>query len=397
LNIVKPREQVDFELNRRLLNRYRFVEQETLRMLAGWLPATARMELKLAMGRWLWEDAQHVQQFYQRLKEVQKPAFQSTGDPALELCMEEVRHAPDAEAFLTGILRVIKPALIAAYRWHLTQTFANADAPTLYVLRHILLDEEEQVRQAGEVLGHVPASEWETYVAGLLAAAGGVTGQAERAEPPAPSRDRTSFVPPRQAARDDRFTVPDRSAAGSMVSDPDSERLGEFESYSREMLAAETVALVLFLTPNMPWQFTYDAARHCYDETRHCKLGIDWLTQHGVDYTCVSQMTRIYAWRSQYAPATQYALLTMGNEAHVFPYRHKRLAAYRASGDTLSTQFVSYDIADERNHVAYGRRWLPELMARFGIKKDVKEFVDDTVRCWEEEYRSGLLPLHNEQ
>ena len=80
MDIAKPREQVDFELNRRLLNRYRFVEQETLRMLAGWLPATARMELKLAMGRWLWEDAQHVQQFYQRLKEVQKPAFQSTGD-----------------------------------------------------------------------------------------------------------------------------------------------------------------------------------------------------------------------------------------------------------------------------------------------------------------------------
>ena len=116
-----------------------------------------------------------------------------------------------------------------------------------------------------------------------------------------------------------------------------------------------------------------------------------------MDYTCVHQMTRIYAWRSQYDPATQYTLLTMGNEAHVFPYRHKRLATYRASGDALSTQFVSYDIADERNHVAYGHRWLPELMARHGIKKDLKEFVDDTVRCWEEEYPSGLLPLHTGQ
>ena len=134
------------------------------------------MGLKLAMGRWLWEDAQHVQQFYQRLKEVLKLAFQLTGDPRLERCMEEARHAPDAVAFLAGIMRVIKPALIAAYRWHLSQTFANADAPTLYILRHILLDEEEQVRQAGEALSDVPASEWETYVAGLLAAAGGVTG-----------------------------------------------------------------------------------------------------------------------------------------------------------------------------------------------------------------------------
>ena len=63
--MITPAEQIDFELNKQLLNRYRFIEHETVRILAAWLPATARMELKLAMGRWLWEDAQHVQQLYQ--------------------------------------------------------------------------------------------------------------------------------------------------------------------------------------------------------------------------------------------------------------------------------------------------------------------------------------------
>ena len=33
----------------------------------GWLPATAQMELKLAIGRLLWEDAQHVQHLYEKL------------------------------------------------------------------------------------------------------------------------------------------------------------------------------------------------------------------------------------------------------------------------------------------------------------------------------------------
>ena len=39
--IVDPPEQVDFTHNKQLLNRYRFVEYEMLRILAAWLPATA--------------------------------------------------------------------------------------------------------------------------------------------------------------------------------------------------------------------------------------------------------------------------------------------------------------------------------------------------------------------
>ena len=122
----------------------------------------------------------------------------------------------------------------------------------------------------------------------------------------------------------------------------------EFENYSQEMLAAETVALIMHLSPEMPWTFVFDSARHCYDETRHCLLGIEWMRQHGLDYTSVPQNIRIYEWRSQYDAATQYCLLTRGNEAHAFPYRHESLAKYEAAGDLLSAQYVSYDMADER-------------------------------------------------
>ena len=128
MEIVTPTEQIDFELNKRLLNRYRFIEHETLHILAGWLPATAQMELKLAMGRLLWEDAQHVQHLYHRLREVQTPAFRPPGDEVLERLMAEAIHAPNEWDLLAGIFRVIKPALVKAYRWHIEQTFANPDA-----------------------------------------------------------------------------------------------------------------------------------------------------------------------------------------------------------------------------------------------------------------------------
>ncbi len=397
MQTIIPKEQIDFETNKRLLNRYRFIEYEILRILTGWLPATANMDLKLAMGRLLWEDAQHVQYLYQRLREIQTPAFRPPGDAALEQLMAEAIHAPNELDLLAGLFRVIKPALVAAYEWHRAQTFANPDAPTLYAFKHILVDETEQVDWAAAALADHPVGAWEAYITELLTAAGGVTGMAAR--PPAPNAPpiRTEFVAPRQAARDSRFSLVNRNA-GQVIREQNTEtrRQLEFESYSQEMLAAETVALVIYLSPQMPWEFTYDSARHLYDETRHCRLGIEWLAQHGLDYLQVPQNTRIYAWRSQYDPATQYTLLTMGNEVHAFPYRQESIAAYKAINDQLSIQYISYDMADERTHVAYGKKWIPELLKAQGIKTPVDEFVDQTVARWEAEYRSGLLPVPGE-
>ena len=48
---------IDIDTNRRLLNRYRFVQHESMRILAGWLPRAAAFELKCEMGRSLWENA----------------------------------------------------------------------------------------------------------------------------------------------------------------------------------------------------------------------------------------------------------------------------------------------------------------------------------------------------
>jgi hypothetical protein len=387
-------ESVDFRQNKQLLNRYRFVEHELVKILAGWLPATPQMETKLELGRLVWEDAQHVRQLLLRLREVQSPALRPPDDEPLERLMREAIHAPTATALLGGLFRVIKPALVAAYRWHSDQTFANPDAPTRYYLRHILLDEMSQVDWAQSALAQEPSGEWEQYIAALLAAAGGVTGQDERPAVPERPACWTAFQPPRTAARDARFTTLTEDWPRPASNDRDEERLVEFRSYAQEVLAAETVALVLFLTADMNWDFTYDLARHAYDETRHCKLGIGWLARHGLDYTQYPQNLRVYAWRSHYDPFTQYALLTMGNESHVFPYRQRRLRAYRAMGDRLSEQYLSYDMADERQHVAFGRKWLPHLLKWQGDTRSLDEAIAAVVDTWQCEYVSGALTLH---
>ena len=208
------------------------------------------------------------------------------------------------------------------------------------------------------------------------------------------------FTTPKTAARDQRFQIlqqPWGDAEARTQHEAAARRLSEFENYSQEMLAAETVALIIHLSPDMPWQFVYDSARHCYDETRHCLLGIEWLARHGLDYKTVPQNTRIYEWRSQYDPATQYCLLTRGNEAHAFTFRQQSLSQYEAAGDALSAQYVSYDMTDERQHVAFGTKWLPELMAQNQIDLPLDQFIEETIALWHEEYVSGRLPLPRDQ
>ena len=207
---------------------------------------------------------------------------------------------------------------------------------------------------------------------------------------------RLPFKAPREVARDARF----RNLFGEVgtVSMPPEEDYGahtrmEFSRYSTEMLAAETVALVLFLARGMPWEFEYDSARHLYDEVRHCLIGYEWLKRHDMDPFQMPQFTHVFKWRSSFRPVDQYCLLTMGNEVNAFPYRHRRVTAHEHAKDRYSEQQVRYDIADETQHVRFGKRWLPDLVRAAGEIRSYDKYVADILEIWENEYRSGKLTL----
>lgn len=397
---------IDIDANRRLLNNYRFVEHEGLRLLAGWLPRAATFELKCEMGRTLWEYSQHVNALYLRLREIQSPAFQLPSDPALVRVMRELVHAPDEFGFLLALFREINPSLIRALESHEKATFPNSDQPSVHVISHALLDLRGQMARVEPLLrtaertGKITAAarQWQRYIARLLAAAGGVSGREKRtAAPAAAPAVRREFKMPREAARDDRFT----NLLADQVAMPneelyDAHTIEEFERYSTEMLAAETVAFILYSVEGMPWEFQYDSARHLYDEVRHCLMGYEWMRAHGMDPFKSPQYVHIYKWRSQFPPVMQYCMLTMGNEEHAFPYRHRRVEAHQQAGDKLSEQFVRYDIADETQHVRFGRRWLPELLKHVGEKRSLADYSTEVLKVWATEYRTGKLTINVE-
>jgi len=401
-----PSEALDIDANRRLLNRYRFVQHEGMRILAGWLPRVATFELKCEMSRTLWEDALHVNALYLRLREIQSPAFQKPTDDALVSAMNEMLHAPDEFGLFLALYRVLTPSLIAALVSHETATFPNSDLPSVHAIKHALLDLRGQLERLEPLLAEAEragkiseaARSWETYIRELVAFAGGVSGLEKRsARPPAPPACRVEFKVPLEAKRDERFT----NLAADLEQMPgeddyDGHTVEEFERYSTEMLAAETVGLVMFLVPSMPWEFQFDTARHLYDEVRHCLMGYEWMRGHDMNPFTSPQYLHIFKWRSQFPPVMQYCMLTMGNEVHAFPYRHRRVEAHQKSGDVLSEQFVRYDIADETQHVRFGKRWLPELIKQSGDKRSLEQYTEDALKVWHEQYRTGKLTINVE-
>ena len=85
---------------------------------------------------------------------------------------------------LVGLYRVLKTHLCVYYRHHVLVTDQVCDAPTVRILRHILLEEEEHLKWGQaiyEELGDSPerrreALQWQQHLEVLLAESGGVTG-----------------------------------------------------------------------------------------------------------------------------------------------------------------------------------------------------------------------------
>ncbi len=71
-------------------------------------------------------------------------------------------------------------------------------------------------------------------------------------------------------------------------------------------------------------------------------------------------------------------MMTMECEAGSFPTKALVMDRVRELNDFEADTLLAFDRNDEQNHVRFGHRWLPEMMALFGEKRPVEEFVKAT-------------------
>jgi hypothetical protein len=164
----------------------------------GWASSTPAIKVKFTLGQHCYEDSIHSLWIGQRLPELRVTDEMETELPptlrwsnkaeppneAFLKFVETMQLQGDQLLRLVGLYRVLKTHLCVYYRHHVAVTDQVCDAPTVRVLNHILLEEEEHVRWGQaiyEELADTPekrraALQWQMELEDLLIRSGGVTG-----------------------------------------------------------------------------------------------------------------------------------------------------------------------------------------------------------------------------
>jgi len=367
------------------------VEREFVRTASTLIYRVGDPDLKYLICQHIWESAGHARFLRERGRELSGFGGNETVRPWIRRLFNEAVMPADGLVALTGFYQVIKPALLSAYRNYLNATHHLADWPSRKLVEEFIGDEE---RHAREIKAHLTSSPetatWCDHLAAILGADGGFTG--ERVRVPLPvtfaweSDQRTYTHPPTC----NRGKYPTCSSVFSedpaetpivraWLVDPKTDarviRLMVYVWLMMEMDAVDYLATIIYDTPDAPFDLHHDMARHLWDESRHSQFGYRQLPKLGVDLMTLEHSLDLYNILVQMPPHERYAMMTMEFEAGSFPTKAKVMDRVRELNDFEADTLLAFDRNDEQNHVRYGHHWLPQIMALFGDKRSVDEFV----------------------
>jgi hypothetical protein len=362
------------------LRRAAYVERLSVKHLCGWFIAAPAYELKHRLGYHAWNHAEHAQWLQERLQSLRGGLAGPSLDPALVAFVQLTADAPDVYAYLRGAYLVLKQSLLDHYE----ETYAACDpAANAYdrrMLKRIIPEIREQIEWAHEIAASDPNPEQsETWAEGLrtllrdlggLAATGSVSIAIEH---PLSRR----FVMPDRIIFDERIADLPLTPHEEKTRLPYDEAVREqFRVFFNEIYAASMLATILYdgFEHNLPWAFTYDFARHFWDEVRHSEFGAVRLSEMGHKPDRCDQTLFL---RSLPMPLLhRVCYLTLVLEPYYMPRKKPRFEEYRTAGDERSQLFADHDWSDEINHVRLGKDWLERLLEEDA--RDVRQVKAET-------------------
>ncbi|MDB6170489.1 MAG: hypothetical protein JWM88_3353 [Verrucomicrobia bacterium] len=379
----------------RLLRLLFEVEREFVRTAPTLVYRVGEPELKYLVCQHVWESAGHARFLRERGRELTTFGSNETvRDPIRRIFSETVgRNDEDPLMILAGFYEVLKPALLAAYRHYLKVTDPLADWPSKKLVEEFIADEERHQREVAPYLGGGDAREWKLHLTQALDDMGGWLGHETRLPLAATYVWQHEATPYTHPATCNRGKYPVCSGVFGLdpaedpivrpwLTDPKTDarviRLMVYVWLMMEMDAIDYLSTVFLETPAAPFDLHYDLARHLWDESRHSQFGFRQLPKLGVDLMTVEHSLDLYNILVHLPPHERYAMMTMEFEANSFPTKATVMDRVRELNDFEADTLLAFDRNDEQNHVRYGHRWLPEIMALFDEKRPPEEFVKAT-------------------
>jgi len=412
-------------------------EREFVRTATTLIYRVGEPELKYLLCQHVWESAGHARFLRERGRELSGFGANDDVRPSLRDVFNEAVMPADASVALAGFYRVLKPALLEAYRHYLAATHHLADWPSRKLVEEFLTDEE---RHATEIAPYLPARSGDfqppttpaapelrriceartlspaatpseksanisvptsdsalsthlTHLTAVLASLGGLLAlspplplspslyllSASRPYAHPPTCNRGRFPTCSSVFGHDPTATP---IVRPWLTDPATDarviRIMVYVWLLMELDAVDYLATVFYDTPHAPFDLHHDLARHLWDESRHSQFGYRQLPRLGVDLMTLEHSLDLYTILVQMTPPERYAMMTMEFEANSFPTKAHVMDRVRELNDFEADTLLAFDRNDEQNHVRSGHRWLPVMMALFGDTRRPEDFVTAT-------------------
>jgi len=407
------------EENAQRLLRFFYVERNLIRSLAGWAMGTPEFEVKLEYGRHMYWHAEAGMKLRTRLSELRTSEEVSDRykSEEVEQLFAELLQSETPAHFLAGYTILLKH-IERTYKEHCVHTDQVADAPTIRIIKQILLDYEEMIGwseaavQAYAEGGYDYASltKWQYHVEKLLRSIGNINGKEARTSKPEHLRSlgakpfERSFI----ATRDPRFKTFEHTYEYHVADEGKIEYTSEFDqtrlnlvrTQRDEMDAIETFGNALYEITDVPFGFDYDMSRIIWDETRHTELGHKTLEALGYNpFDLLNRLLGIKV-RSKMPALYSFAEINLFGEANIVQevLRYSREAYDK--GDELSGRVFDYVNADERTHLTKGVRWLKHIFQTDSVQeienKTKKVAVDRLVELGIIDHEVALTISHRE-
>ena len=313
-------------------------------------------------------------------------------DARLALVFDELAHARDTGELLAGTYVIVRAALADALRTYAATANPLADHPSVRLVDAALRDEERAVEWGRAAAAAVPAQgDWPERIAALLAAAGGLLGDAAGGEPPGDLRCAAGPpVPDRVVRRDDRFVDPFNQSALIDSYCDDEARPADERAYAlaykrlREIDVPEWMAPIIAAASEEPFERRHELSRQLWDEARHAMMGEVALERQGVRFHRFPiEMQASLALNTRFEPREAHLLLWVIEQDLMAAATGKKheLEVAALHGDPLLMTFQDFDWADEVLHARTGRR---SIVAEFASREEAEAAARDVWRRYDE-------------
>lgn len=364
----------DVQENSRRLMRYFYFERCLMHAIGAWTLAIPEFEVKIESGRHVFYHADAAHELRVRLNEQEKrlSTIDEFRDEEVDTFIDEMLSAENTAEFLVGLHLVIGKALENAYKHHIDDTDFVTDAPTIRVMKRILMDYEPMLEWAQKAIdayieGGVDESKlgvWEWHLKRLLGSIGGVSGSDERNETPSPLRTaQAPFERNTVPKRDERF-ITFMNTGDYAVGDGwerfdedsyESQRLRFIRTQRDEVDAIEAFGTFLWDIRFKDFKAEYDLARITWDEARHTEIGHQAMQAAGYEpYELPNRLTSSTC-RGPMEPAYGMAEINLFGEVGVMKTISGFIDEARDRNDALLVHIADFIRSDERTHVKKGQ------------------------------------------